>query len=140
MEGILYSMLSFGESIWHLDFKEFRELWQNDTKRANFWLFFIDMGVMSALMMLIMALIEEREEAPGPINHLIESAMYQSFSDGPILNIAQAFMGDLNPPAYLQMKNMYRQFTKLLTGNSTAFDFMTNTVGALSDLKYLPTE
>lgn len=42
--------------------QDLKELWKNDTKRANFYLFLIDMLLMSAIMAVIQALLLDNDE------------------------------------------------------------------------------
>lgn len=137
MEGIAYSMFSFGRELFTLDFKGLQELWKNDTKRANFYLFLNDMIFMSILMWIIKACWLTEDNELGPIGHLVSTAMYTSFADGPIHEVATSMFGDLNPPAYGILKNIYNNTSAMITGDKNVFDAATGTFGMLGDLRYI---
>lgn len=136
MEGMLYSMASFGKAIYKLDYKGLKELWKNDTKRANFYLFLHDMVWMSILMAIMRAIMSNTEEM-GPAEHMIETAMYTSFSDGPIHEVMQSMFGDLNPPAVGVIKNIFNNTSAVITGDKNLFEGLTGTFGMLNDLRYI---
>lgn len=137
MEGMAYSIVSFGKKLYKLDFKGLQELWKNDTKRANFYLFLHDMILMSILMMIVKACWLSEDNELGPIGHMFGTAMYTSFSDGPIHQVATSMLGDLNPPAWGIMKNIYSNASGVITGDKNLFEGMTGTFGVLNDLKYI---
>lgn len=137
MEGIAYSMFDFGKALMKMDINELKNLWKNDTKRANFVLFCTDMIWMTIMMWIIAALFFGDKEEQNPLAHGLTSAMYNSFADGPILNIIASLGEDLNPPSYSVIKNLWRQTGAVLSGNKNLFDATVNSFGALNDLKYL---
>lgn len=138
MEGMAYSIIDFGKTLGKLDFKSFQELWKNDTKRANFYLFLHDMIWMSILMMIVKALwLSEDSEDLGPVGHMFTTAMYTSFADGPIHEIATSMFGDLNPPAWGIVKNLYNQTSGVITGDKNLWDAATGSFGMLNDLRYI---
>ena len=137
MEGMAYSIASFGKKLYKLDFKGLQELWKNDTKRANFYLFLHDMILMSILMMIVKACWLSEDNELGPIGHMFGTAMYTSFSDGPIHQVVTSMLGDLNPPAWGIMKNIYSNASGVITGDKNLFEGMTGTFGVLNDLKYI---
>lgn len=108
MEGIAYSMIDFSKKLATLDYRGLQELWQNDIKRANLKLFLTDMIWMSIMMWLITAMFStlKEENEYGPVSHLFESALYNSFADGNIYTILSSMGGDLNPPSYSIIKNL----------------------------------
>lgn len=57
MEGIAYSMWSYGKALAKLDFAEFNKLWKDPLKRANLILFIHDLGLMMLLAWLLMAAV-----------------------------------------------------------------------------------
>lgn len=63
MEGIAYSMFDFGRALIKMDTQELKELWANDTKRANFYLFLNDMVLYSILMAILGSLFFGEEDA-----------------------------------------------------------------------------
>lgn len=136
MEGMLYSMLSFGKAIYKLDYKGLKELWKNDTKRANFYLFLHDMVWMSILMAIMRAIMSNTEEM-GPAEHMVTTAMYTSFSDGPIHEVVKSMFGDLNPPAVGVIKNIFNNTSAVITGDKNLFEGLTGTFGMLNDLRYI---
>lgn len=100
-------MFDFIKTIAKLDFKGMQELWQNDTKRANFYLFCWDMFWAQIMMWIIAAMfMGEGYEESGPLAHGLTNAVYNSFSDMPIQNIIKSMGGDLNPPSYSIFKNL----------------------------------
>jgi hypothetical protein len=62
MEGIAYSMFDFGRALIKMDTQELKELWANDTKRANFYLFLNDMVLYSILMAILGSLFFGEED------------------------------------------------------------------------------
>lgn len=136
MEGMAYSIFSFGKALAHMDFNQMRALWKNDTKRANFYLFLHDMIWMSILMWIVKALWLSDEDLT-PMGHMIGTSIYTSFSDGPIHEIAQSMLGDLNPPTYRIVGNLFQQVSGVISGNTNVLDAATNSFGALNDLKYV---
>lgn len=137
MEGMAYSIFSFGKELFTLDFKGLQELWKNDTKRANFYLFLNDMIFMSILMWIIKACWLTEDNDLGPVGHLVGTAMYTSFADGPIHQVATSMFGDLNPPAYGILKNIYNNTSAMVTGDKNVWDAATGTFGMLNDLRYI---
>lgn len=137
MEGMLYSIFDFGKKLYKLDYKGLQELWRNDTKRANFYLFLNDMIFMSILMWIIKACWLSEDNELGPIGHMFGTAMYTSFSDGPIHQVATSMFGDLNPPAWGIMKNIFSNTSDMITGDKNVFEAATGTFGMLGDLKYI---
>lgn len=137
MEGIAYSIISFGKTLYKLDFNGFKELWKNPTKRANFYLFLHDMIWMSILMWIVKALFLSGEEDLGPVGHLVGTSLYTSFSDGPITSIMSSMFGDLNPPMHSIVVNLYKQTSGIITGDVNLFDAGVNSFGALNSLKYI---
>ena len=98
--------------------QDLKELWKNDTKRANFYLFLIDMLLMSAIMAVIQALLLDNDEIEWtPSSHMLAMALYTSFSDGPITQLLSSMGGDLNPPMYTTVKSMYNNTVNLVTGD-----------------------
>lgn len=139
IEGIAYSMIDFLKAIGKMDYNEFKALWANPTKKANFYLFLTDLIFMSLIMWMIYAvfLSEENKEELGALGHLGAMALYTSFQDGPIQNIVAQFAGDLNPPAYSIIKNIVNQSTAVITGDKNLWEGATSTFGFMSDLKYI---
>lgn len=139
MEGIAYSMWSMGAKLAKLDFQGLKEIWANPTKRANFYLFLTDMIFMGLMMLLIQAvfLSGDSKEDLGALGTVGAMALYTSFQDGPINNIIMSMGGDLNPPAYSIIKNVYKQTMNVVTGDQNLWDGAVNTFGVLSPLKYL---
>ena len=137
--GIAYSMIDFIKAIGKMDYNEFKALWANPTKKANFYLFLTDLIFMSLIMWMIYAvfLSEENKEELGALGHLGAMALYTSFQDGPIQNIVAQFAGDLNPPAYSIIKNIVNQSTAVITGDKNLWEGATSTFGFMSDLKYI---
>lgn len=45
--------------------------------------------------------------------------------------------GDLNPPMYSIVVNLYRQTSGIITGDVNLFDACVNSFGALNSLKYI---
>ena len=138
MEGIAYSMWDFGHSLVKMNSQDLKELWKNDTKRANLFLFINDMILMSIIMAAIQALLLDNEEIEwNPGTHMMAMALYTSFSDGPITQLLSSLGGDLNPPMYSQVKNLYRNTVNVITGDMKISEYFTGTFGALRDLEYL---
>ena len=139
VEGIAYSIVDFGNALRKMDLNEFKAMWANPTKKANFYLMLTDLIFMSLIMLMIHAvfLSGEAKEELGPLGHLGTMALYTSFQDGPIYNIIAQFAGDLNPPAYSIVKNVVNQSTAVITGDKNLFDAATSTFGFMSDLKYI---
>ena len=138
MEGIAYSLWDFGNSLVKMDSKYLKELWNNETKRANFYLFLNDMVFMSIMMWIIQALLLDNEDIEwSPGSHMMAMALYTSFSDGPITQLLASMGGDLNPPMYSQIKNMYNNTVNVITGDMKIAEYFTGTFGALRDLEYL---
>lgn len=138
MEGIAYSMWDFGNALAKMNTQDLKELWKNDTKRANFYLFLIDMALMSAIMAVIQALLLDNDEIEWtPSSHMLAMALYTSFSDGPITQLLSSMGGDLNPPMYTTVKSMYNNTVNLVTGDMEISKYLTGTFGALRDLEYL---
>lgn len=138
MEGIAYSMWDFGHSLVKMNSQDLKELWKNDTKRANLFLFINDMILMSIIMAAIQALLLDNEEIEwNPGTHMMAMALYTSFSDGPITQLLSSLGGDINPPMYSQVKNLYRNSVNVLTGDMKISEYFTGTFGALRDLEYL---
>ena len=134
-EGILWSLVSTAKAIASLDQKQLNELWQDDLKRANLFLFLHDVALMMLLALLVKALFswDDLKEEPW-IKRWTASALYGSFQDGPIQNIIGGMVGDLNPPAYSILKNMVSTTGEVLTGDRSLWDATTNNVGALREL------
>lgn len=137
MEGMLYSMWSFTKALAKMDINEWKALWANETKRANFVTFCTDMIWMAIMMWIIAAIFMGDKEEQTPLAHGLTSAVYNSFADGPIINIIASMGGDLNPPSYSIVKNLCKQTWSVLTGDKSVFDGLTNSIGALNDFKYV---
>lgn len=137
MEGIAYSMFDFGRALIKMDTQELKELWANDTKRANFYLFLNDMVLYSILMAILGSLFfgeEDTEWTPG--THMAAMALYTSFSDGPITQLLSSMGGDLNPPMYSQVKGIWDNSKDVIFGDMPINKYLTKSFGALRDLEY----
>lgn len=135
IEGITYSIFSFIKAFYKLDYKGLKELWKNDTKRANFYLFLNDMIFMSILMWIINAFWLSDNKDTNPISRTMATAMYTSFSDGPIHQVIASMFGDLNPPALGIIKNIMNNTSAMITGDKNAWEAATGTFGALKNFK-----
>lgn len=134
-EGILYSMISYIKAFGKLDYKEFQKLWNDETKRANLFLFIHDMGIMLLLGLLVKAMFSWKELTEDPwIKRCTASILYGSFQDGPIYNIIGGMLGDLNPPIYGTIKNMFNNVGEVLTGDRSLWEGVTENFGALRGL------
>lgn len=118
MEGILYSILSLGKAIKSLNYQQLKEVWRDPVKRSNLKLALLDLVWMSIMMMIVKALFEEIKENGdyGPGAHFLETAWYNSFSDGNIVAILSS-MSDMNPPSFSIISNIWDQTTSVLTGD-----------------------
>lgn len=135
-EGILYTMISYIKAFRKLSPKEFRDLWNNETKRANLFLFIHDMGIMLLLGWLIKMIFstKEMDESTPWIKRTIASILYGSFQDGPVQNIIGSMLGDLNPPIYTTIKSMFNNVGEVLTGDRELWVGVTENFGALRGL------
>lgn len=138
MEGIAYTMLDFGKALAKMNFQEWKELWANDTKRANFKLFLTDMMLMSILAWIISAMIEEakNENELTALSHTFGSALAQSLSDGNIITVISSSFGDLNPPAFSIVKNLFNQTSGVISGDKDVWDAAVNSFGVFKSFKY----
>lgn len=135
MEGITYSMWSFGKALFTMDTQELKRLWKNDTKRANFYLFINDMILMSIIMWLIYSLLLSDKEDLSPIESTTANALYTSFSDGPITELIASMGGDLNPPMWSNIKKLYSNTINMVSGDKSIGRWFTDSFGALRDFK-----
>lgn len=137
MEGMLYSMWDFTKAAWTMDWKKLKELWGNQTKQANFKLFLWDMIFMSIAMWIIDALFLSNDDIElGAGGHMAATALYTSFSDGPIWGVLGSMFGDLNPPMYTNAKNLVLNTWQALSGKKDISKALYSSFGALGDLKY----
>lgn len=134
MEGMFYSVWGFGSKLIKMDFKEFKEMWKNDTKRANFKLFLHDMVWLSILSMIIMALLGENDETVA--GHALVIPVVQAFGDGNAFSIISSMFGDINPAMMTSVYKIWNNTTDVLTGDKTLSRALTGTFGSLSSLKY----
>lgn len=137
MEGIFYTLGSIGTKLIKLDYQGLKEIWKSDTKRANVYLFLHDMIWLSILMWIIKSIwLSDKDNDLGPIGYTAASALYTSFSDGPITGILTSMFGDLNPPSYRIIKNLTKQTVDFISGEKNAFESIVNSFGALNVFKY----
>ena len=138
MEGILYSMWDFTKTLCTLDFKKLKELWSVPVKRCNFKLFMHDMVWMSILMALMSALILNNDDVELNAGEwAAASAVYTSFSDGPITSIMSSMFGDLNPSMITQSKELVSNVGDAITGKKRWSKAMYSPVGALAPLNHM---
>ena len=136
MEGMLYTMWSFGENLVKWDQEALKEFWKHPTKRANLYLMLNDFVFMSLMMWLVKSLfLSEDSPELGALGHLGASALYTSFSDGPIWSVGESMFGDLNPPMYSTIKSIWSNTCSAITGKKGVFESVVNTFGVLKPLK-----
>lgn len=153
MEGIMQSMASLSRTIMRLikgdkeAWGEFKLIWDDPTKRGNFIVALNDLIFMGLLGMTASALFGVHNdldftEAWGneaAVRQLVragnwaENGLYDIFvgamQDGPITNtISSMFQA---PPIMTSIERAWNDSVKLLKGDSSAFEFLTNEVGAL---------
>lgn len=134
MEGMAYSMLDFGNALYHIDFQKFKELWANPTKRANFKLFLNDMVWMSIIAAIISLLLGDNDETVW--GHALVVPTIQALGDGNIVTIAQSMVGDINPAIMSQGSKIINNTWDLITGQKSFGKALTGTFGSLNSLKY----
>lgn len=136
MEGILWSVLDYAKSIYKLDYKELKNLWNNPTKRANLILFLEDMIFASIFAWLLGVWMNDESRDPNVVTHFFELSTYNALNEAPFFATMSGMFGDLNPPMVNTMKNLFRQLSGVLTGDKNLFDAAVNSFGALGDVKY----
>lgn len=153
MEGIIQSMASLSRTMVRLlkgdaeAWKEFKLIWDDPTKRGNFIVALNDLIIMGLLGMIGSTLFGMHEgldfsEAwnnEAAVRQLVragnwaENGIYDIFvgamQDGPITNtISSMFQA---PPIMTSIERAWKDSVDLLTGESSAFEFLTSEVGAL---------
>lgn len=153
MEGIMHSIGSFSRTIKRIvmgdkeAMSELKLMWEDPTKRGNLIVALNDLILMGLLGMTASALFGMHNdldftEAWGneaAVRQLVrsgnwaENGLYDIFvgamQDGPITNtISSMFQA---PPVMTSIERAWNDSVKLLKGDSSAFEFLTNEVGAL---------
>lgn len=153
MEGILQSMGSISRTIKRLlmgdkeALQEFKLIWDDPTKRGNFIVAFNDLIFMGLLGMIGSALFgmhngldfSEAWNNEAAVRQLVragnwaQNGLYDVFvgamQDGPITNtISSMFQA---PPIMTSIERAWKDSIDLLTGDSSAFEFLTSEIGAL---------
>ena len=139
MEGIAYSMCSFGKALLTMDTNKWNELWANPTKRANFKLFLHDMIWSSLIMWIIQQvfLTPSEGEEISSIQNFIGTTLYMSYMDGPIHSVLSGMVGDLNPPSYTISKKIFNNALSILSGSENAAENALRSFGALKSFTYV---
>lgn len=153
MEGIMHSIGSFSNTIKRIimgdknALAEFKLMWEDPTKRGNLIVALNDLILMGLLGMTASALFGMHNdldftEAWGneaAVRQLVrsgnwaENGLYDIFvgamQDGPITNTVSSMFQA--PPIMTSIERAWSDSIKLLKGDSSAFEFLTNEVGAL---------
>ena len=153
MEGIMHSIGSFSRTLMGIikgdekALSEFKLIWDDPTKRGNFIVALNDLILMGLLGMIGSTLFgmyndldfTEAWNNESAVRQLVragnwaENGLYDIFvgamQDGPITNtISSMFQA---PPIMTSIERAWKDSVNLLTGDSSAFEFLTNEVGAL---------
>lgn len=153
MEGILHSMGSLSRTLMRVikgdegAWGEFKLIWEDPTKRSNLLVALNDLIFMGLLGMIGSTLFgmyndldfTEAWNNESAVRQLVragnwaENGLYDIFvgamQDGPITNtISSMFQA---PPIMTSIERAWKDSVNLLTGDSSAFEFLTNEVGAL---------
>ncbi len=153
MEGILQSMGSLSRTLMGVikgdknALGEFKLMWEDPTKRGNFIVALNDLVLMGLLGMIGSTLFgmyndmdfTEAWNNKAAVRQLVragnwaQNGLYDVFvgamQDGPITNtISSMFQA---PPIMTSIERAWKDSVDLLTGDSSAFEFLTSEVGAL---------
>lgn len=153
MEGIMQSMGSLSRTLMKIikgdkeAWGEFKLIWEDPTKRGNFIVALNDLIFMGLLGMIGSALFgvyndmdfSEAWNNEAAVRQLVragnwaQNGLYDIFigamQDGPITNtISSMFQA---PPIMTSIERAWKDSVDLLTGDSSAFEFLTSEVGAL---------
>lgn len=145
MEGMLQSMVSFGNAVKNMDQKKLQELWNNPHDRGLLLIGLSDMFICALLFVLIKALYGSSVGSDDwdDINKDVKDAGYlTSFSysvltgfaqDGPPSAIISSMLGDMNPPLITNVQQFTDSCLNVVTGKSTVTYALTKQIGLLSD-------
>ena len=137
-EGIFYSMLDFGKVLYSMDAEQWKLFFRDKRKRANFILFAWDMLLMGALQIITALLFNYDETIKDPgFKRFVMTSIHGSFEDAQIHHLAGSMFGDLNPPVWKMLPQIFGNTVDYLTGQKNFGELIGNSFGALKDVQAL---
>ena len=150
MEGMGRSYVKFAKDIFKLNWSDLRDKWNNPIERDNILIGLHDCLLMSLMMMLVTILFGLTIDGEVTTDHqkvaramqkkgwgpsIMYNIAYGSFQDFPFWQTIGSMFGDLNPMVVTSAKRLVQNTGNVITGDKTIMQALTNTVGAVADLR-----